>query len=221
MKAADKFSEYKFPDINYMNTEEVKKHSYEFMRLTEFEINYSQEFDRITGENRSFAEKKARSAKKLGDARNKVEAIQNITIGLSEAYFHPQFSPDQHKVSGDGWFNRFATDRIKFGLGSGQQIGGKSIGEIREETGVKGLYSILATAIKSPVTLTNEEAKNFFIKGLTPEKEKDPKHCLEKWAKMAKNNKKPAPEKAPEKANMAPKKVVKEENKAGRGMGGF
>ena len=51
--------------------------------------------------------------------------------------------------------------------------------------------------------------------------EKDPKHCLEKWAKMAKNIKKPAPEKAPEEANMAPKKVVKEENKAGRGMGGF
>ena len=86
---------------------------------------------------------------------------------------------------------------------------------------MKGLYSILATAIKSPVTLTNEEAKNFFIKGLTPEKEKDPKHCLEKWAKMAKNIKKPAPEKAPEEADMAPKKVVKEENKAGRGMGDF
>ena len=51
--------------------------------------------------------------------------------------------------------------------------------------------------------------------------EKDPKHCLEKWAKMAKNIKKPAPEKAPEEADMAPKKVVKEENKAGRGMGGF
>ncbi len=180
MKAADKFGEYKFPDIDYSNPEEVKKHSYEFDSLLSFEINYSQEFGKmLKGGNKVYAEKKAGGSNALNQKMAKVEGIQSVLTDLKMAYQPDNFGDVSIHLDPDGFFKGHAKNRIKFTLRTAPTMRGKSIDQVRKEAGVKNLYSIIMAAI-DPIKINTADSKNYFINGLTEEQKTNYKDALDK-----------------------------------------
>ena len=167
--AAEKYNEYVFPDIDYSDPEEVRKHSYELSRVITLEIDYSQELDRMMGAGRKiYAEKKAGGADQLNKKRNLVEGSQYIMKGMLNAYM-----PETLNLNGsdlDKLIKTSAQQRIQFVLEIGPKIRGKSIKQVTEEASARSLYSIITMQnTTSPIKIETKDAYNYFVKEPTPE----------------------------------------------------
>ena len=173
MKAATKIGEFTIPQINYADPEQVKQHSYEFFRLSEIQINFSQEFERVTcGERKAFAVKKAGGAGKLNEVIGIPTNAHHFTAMFLDAYNPDYIDQKLEKEIKEETLNKLALDRATFIYSIGKTAGGKKIVDIGKEKSVDSLFGMIAMAIKPDFRFRPGEAKQFFEnKGLSPERE--------------------------------------------------
>ena len=173
MKAAKKIGEYTIPQINYADPDQVKQHSYEFFRLSEIQINFSQEFERLTGgERKAFAVKKAGGAGKLNEVMSIPSYAHHFTALYLDAYDPEYIDQKLENEIKDETLNQLALARATFIYSFGKTAGGKKIIDIGKEKSVDALFGMIAMAVKPDFRFRPGEAKQFFEnKGLSPERE--------------------------------------------------
>ena len=166
IKCADKFLDYSFPDINYADAKAVKAHAYEFNMLKRMQIDFSQEFERMSsGERKLYAQEAAGGSQSLSEKINAFNGIQPFLDAYVKAYNIPdvkafiRMAADKKK----NLFEDHANYRLDFAFNIANKYKGKKVRDIRNAQGMDDVIGIVEAYNKPTISFPKNEAKLLFL----------------------------------------------------------
>ncbi len=168
MDCADKFREYKIPDIDYLDPNAVNAHAFELNQLALMQINFTQEFETVFDSGRrKFAIDAAGSERKLNERLEPVIQLQSFVTLYKEVY---QVEPkalfeNACQINGDEYCELYANKRLYFGSILGEKQRGKSLDEICKDKSVDTLLTLTEYTDIPPMPFGAGNAKKLILDG--------------------------------------------------------
>ncbi len=170
-QSAEKFKEYKFPDIDYGNREEVRKHADVLMRVSGMQIDHSQEFEMLAhGGRGAIVDAHVGGKEKREEKMAPFLQVQPICFSLKRSYFPEDGDLANMGDESSGNYQRkideMAGNRLRFVVSTGQEIRGKTVGELVEGKGVRELYKpyeMVSGFSLDQNLLQGNEGKNYLL----------------------------------------------------------
>ena len=132
-KCAKTMSEYRFPDIDYTNPDEVNQHTEEFADLSQFVIDYQQNIGPFLSSTKpEYLDNLPGGRNAIQKAADCMNQLQGFCSNFGETFRFEKIANElnaNHKDSVEKYLRKVACNRALFGLMANEMYRGKKLGD--------------------------------------------------------------------------------------------